>query len=155
MRWTIHELKKKVYNDRDIQEVIDLNSFISEDFNDLKAISPTTVSGYFDYIKEDDTYAFYLRITTTLTMICSLTLKDVKVDLDFNVELFFSETRDDDDIHLIQGITIDLAPYIFSEIVIEKPMRVVSDDAQEIDAEVVTLDDDETINNSPFAKLKK
>jgi uncharacterized protein len=156
LKWTIHELKKKVYSENDIDQVIDLKAFITEDFNDLVDISPTTVSGYFDYIKEEDVFAFYLRIKTTLTMLCSLTLKEVKVPLDFNVDLYFSETADEDDIHKIDSITIDLEPYIFSEIITEKPMKVISEDAyDQYHEEIETLDEEEIVSNSPFAKLKK
>jgi len=156
LKWTIHELKKKVYSDNEIDQVIDLKSFLSEDFNDLTDISPTAVKGYFQYIIDEDVYAFYLNVKTSLTMLCSITLKEVIVDMDFNIELYFSETNDEDDIHLIEGITIDLSPYIFSEIIVEKPMRVISPNANDqYLEEKVTLDEEEVLENSPFAKLKK
>ncbi|HKL47380.1 MAG TPA: YceD family protein [Candidatus Izemoplasmatales bacterium] len=156
MKWTIHELKKKVYSENDIDQVVDLKNFITEDFNDLVDISPSKISGYFDYIKEDDVFAFYLSIQTTLTMLCSITLKEVKIDLDFNVELYFSETADADDIHVLDGITVDLNPYIFSEIITEKPMRVISEHAyDQYHEEKKSLNEEEIVSNSPFAKLKK
>ena len=156
LKWTIHELKKKVNSDNDIDQVIDLRSFITEDFNDLEDISPTEVTGYFEYLKEDDIYAFYLTVRTTLTMLCSITLKEVKVPLNFDVELYFSETTDEDDIHVLDGYTVDLNPYIFSEIITEKPMRVTSKDAyDQYHEEKETLKEEEIVSNSPFAKLKK
>jgi len=156
LKWTIHELKKKVYSENDIDQVVDLKNFITEDFNDLVDISPSKISGYFDYIKEDDVFAFYLSIQTTLTMLCSITLKEVKIDLDFNVELYFSETADADDIHVLDGITVDLNPYIFSEIITEKPMRVISEHAyDQYHEEKKSLNEEEIVSNSPFAKLKK
>ncbi|QLY39383.1 hypothetical protein HF295_00320 [Hujiaoplasma nucleasis] len=156
MKWTIHELKKKVYSDNEIDQVIDLKAFLSDDFVDLIDISSTSIKGYYEYIKAEDVYAFYLKVQTILTMLCSITLKEVKINLDFDTDLYFSETNDDDDIHLIEGITIDLNPYIFSEIITEKPMRVISPDAdKEFHEEKDTIDETEVLENSPFAKLKK
>lgn len=156
MKWTIHELKKKVYSDNEIDVSVDLSSFVTEDFNDIKKISSTQVTGYFFYEEEEDIYTFSLDIQTTLTMLCSITLKEVDVALDFHSDIIFSETTEDDDIHKIDGITIDLLPYVFSEIVTEKPMKVVSEDAYEdFDEEQETLTEEEIVENSPFAKLKK
>jgi uncharacterized protein len=156
VKWTIHELKKKVYSDNEIDVSVDLSSFVTEDFNDIKKISSTQVTGYFFYEEEEDIYTFSLDIQTTLTMLCSITLKEVDVALDFHSDIIFSETTEDDDIHKIDGITIDLLPYVFSEIVTEKPMKVVSEDAYEdFDEEQETLTEEEIVENSPFAKLKK
>jgi len=156
VKWTIHELKKRVYSNNELNQVINLDRFLTDDFNDLIDISPTKVTGYFEYDKENDIFEFYLSIETTLTMLCSITLKEVKVDLDFDTVLNFSQTEEDDDIHLVEGITIDLDPYIFSEIITEKPMKVISEDAyEEYQEEKETLTEEEIVENSPFAKLKK
>ncbi|MFO7969136.1 MAG: YceD family protein [Bacillota bacterium] len=156
MKWTIHELIKKADSDIDLNRKINLKEFLSEDFNDVVDILDTSVSGNFEYIKVEDTFAFYLNIKTTLTMLCSITLKKVNVDLDFNTDLYFSRDYIDDDTHVIDGITIDLKPYIFSEIITEKPMRVVSQDAYEnYEEDIEKLDEEEIVENSPFAKLKK
>lgn len=156
MKWTIHELKKKVYSDNEVDEIVDLASFITEDFNDLKGISPTKVSGYFFYDEDEDVYTFSLDFQTTLTMLCSITLKEVGVDLDFHSDIMFSETTVDDDIHHIDSLTLDLLPYVFSEIITEKPMRVVSKDAyKNYHDDNEELTEEEIVENSPFAKLKK
>ena len=156
MKWTIHELIKYADNDIDLNRKINLKEFLSEDFNDVVDILDTSVSGNFEYIRVEDTFAFYLNIKTTLIMLCSITLKKVNVDLDFNTDLYFSRDYIDDDTHVIDGITIDLKPYIFSEIITEKPMRVVSQHAYEnYEEDIEKLDEEEIVENSPFAKLKK
>lgn len=156
MKWTIHELMKKVYRDNDIEEVIDLHPFITSDFNDLVDILPTSVIGDFEYSESDDVFSFYLKIKTTLVMLCSITLKQVKVDLDFDTEIYFSKTREDDEIHKIEGITLDLKPYIFAEIITEKPMKVLTEDARkEYEETIEELNEEEITEKSPFAKLKK
>ncbi|MCF7924441.1 MAG: YceD family protein [Candidatus Izimaplasma sp.] len=156
MKWTIHELIKRANSDIDLDQKLDLSRFLSEDFNDVIDILDTSVSGKFEYLKAEETFAFFLNVKTTLVMLCSLTLKKVNVNLDFNTDLYFSRDFIDDDTHIIDGITIDLDPYIFSEIITEKPMRVVSRDAyEEYSEEVEKLDEEEIVENSPFAKLKK
>lgn len=156
VKWTIHELKKRVYSDNEVDQVVDLSSFITEEFNDIEKISPTHISGYFFYDEENDTFTFSLDIQTTLTMLCSITLREVDVKMDFHTDLLFSETEEDDDIHVIDGITIDLLPYVFSEIITEKPMRVVSKHAyDDYHEDRVELTEEEIVENSPFAKLKK
>ncbi|MFW6272401.1 MAG: YceD family protein [bacterium] len=119
MKWTIHELMKKVQSHNEINETIDLRSYLTEDFNDLVDILPNSVSGYFEYIKEEDVFAFYLHIKTTLKMLCSITLEEVSVPLDFYSDIYFSETNEDDDIHLLEGITIDLKPIFFQKLLLK------------------------------------
>jgi len=156
VKWTIHELKKKVYSDNEIDQTVDLSQYLSEEFNDIKSISPTKVKGSFFYDQDEDVYTFSLDIRTTLIMLCSITLKDVDVALDFHSDILFSETKEDDDIHVIDGITIDLLPYIFSEIITEKPMKVISQGAyQTYNEKNEVLSEEEIVENSPFAKLKK
>lgn len=156
MKWTIHELIKKSNSDVNIDRSLNLKKFLSDDFNDVIDILDTSVSGNFEYNEEYETFAFYLNLKTTLVMLCSITLKQVNVSLDFDTELYFSRDFIDDDTHVIKGITIDLKPYIFSEIITEKPMRVVSKGAyEEYDEKIEKLDEEEIVENSPFAKLKK
>jgi uncharacterized metal-binding protein YceD (DUF177 family) len=156
LKWTIHELMKKVHSNNEIDDTFDLRSYLTEDFNDVVDILPTSVSGYFEYIKEEDVFAFYLHIKTTLKMLCSITLKEVLVPLDFHSDIYFSETNEDDDIHLLDSITIDLKPFIFSEIITEKPMKVISQNACEnYEEEIEELDEEEIVENSPFAELKE
>ena len=89
---------------------------------------------------------FDFNITTSISMLCSLTLEEVNVDLDFETQLNFSVEYIDDDTHVLEGITIDIDQYIFSEILIEKPMKVYSpnalDEYEEATAKPVNPDGD-------------
>ena len=88
-----------------------------------------------------------------ITMECAITLKEVEVDLDFEVEDTFS-TYEDENNYSIEGITIDLLPIIWSNILLEKPMRVLSEDAYEnFDLGNTEFEDEEDTQNA-FAKLK-
>lgn len=156
MKWTIHELIKKAKTDTEFALNLDLTRFITEKDEDLVEISATRVNGEYEYFEDEDLFVFNLHIQTTLTMLCSLTLKEVKVPLSFDSQLGFSMAYIDDDTHIIEGISIDLAPYVFSEILVEKPMKVYAPGALEnYHEEIHEMDEEELISTSPFAKLKK
>ncbi len=156
MKWTIHELIKRVKADSDLDFKLELQGYITEKEEDLVRISTTEVSGYFDYYKDEGLFVFDLDIQTTLTMLCSLTLKEVLVELDFSSQLNFSTEYIDDDTHLLEGITVDLDQYIFSEILIEKPMKVYDPNAlKEYKEEIFKASEEELITSSPFAKMKE
>ena len=156
MKWTIHELIKKVKNQNDLFFLLDLNRFITKKEEDLVKIGETEVSGYYNYYKDDSLIVFDLNIKTIITMLCSLTLNEVNVNLDFNAVFNFSTEYIDDATLLIEGITIDIDQYIFSEILIEKPMKVYAPEALDTYKEdIFVATEEELITNSPFAKLKK
>ncbi|MFA7075337.1 MAG: YceD family protein [Candidatus Izemoplasmatales bacterium] len=156
MKWTIHELIKKAKNDNLIEEKIDLRSFLKTEYEDLVDIRDTFVFGEYDYYYDENVFVFNLHINTTLIMLCSITLKEIPVKLDFETQLNFSVNYIDDNTHIIEGITIDLNPYIFAEILIEKPMRVISKGAKiEFEDENVILTEEEKEEDNPFTKLKK
>jgi uncharacterized protein len=156
LKWTIHELIKKANNENFIQAKLDLRPYLSKEFEDLIDILETEVSGEYEYFQSEEMFSFDLDIKTTLIMLCSITLREIKVPLNFHSQINFSLSFIDDDTHVIEGITIDLKPYIFSEILVEKPMRVISEDAYEVyHDEVTELTDEEKESSNPFAKLKK
>ncbi|MCK4551381.1 MAG: hypothetical protein KAU02_00585 [Tenericutes bacterium] len=156
MKWTIHELIKKEKNQNDLFFLLDLSRFITEKQEDLVSVSETEVSGYYDYYKDEDLIVFDLNIKTVITMLCSLTLKEVNVSLDFNAVFNFSTVYIDDATHLLDGITIDIDQYIFSEILIEKPMKVYAPKAlKNYKEDIFEATEEELTTNSPFAKLKK
>ncbi len=156
MKWTIHELIKMARSENTFDFTLDLNRFITEEFEDFVRLSPTEVKGNYEVLDEKRLFVFNLNIKTEITMLCSLTLKEVPVNLDFATELRFSTEYIDDDTHVLDGITIDLEPYVFSEILIEKPMKVISEDAyEEYKEDNFKLPEEEILENNPFAKLKK
>jgi len=155
LKWTIHELVKKAKTENSLDFTLDLNRFITEDQEDLVSISKTQITGQYWYDEPNEIFDFQLNIKTTLTMLCALTLREVKVNLDFTSQLSFSSDFVDDDTHVIDGITIDIDQYIYSEILIEKPMKVYSPHArEEYKEDIEILDEEEKIAASPFAKIK-
>ena len=156
LKWTIHELIKKAKNDNTLDFSLDLNKYITEKEEDLVSIKKAKIIGYYDYFEDDELIVFYLNIKSELTMLCSLTLQEVSVALDFNTEINFSTNYIDDDTHVLEGITIDIDQYVFSEILVEKPMKVYAKGALEAYKEdIFKASEEELINNSPFAKFKE
>lgn len=156
LKWTIHELIKKSKSENTLDFTLDLRRFITEDLKDLVDISETSVIGDYVYDDVEDIFDFQLHIKTRLTMLCALTLKEVPVDLDFDTHLSFSMEYIDDDTHVLEGITLELDQYIFSEILVEKPMKVYSKGAlEEYHEDIHQMNEEELVASSPFAKLNK
>ena len=156
LKWTIHELIKKAKTDNLITKKLNLRHFLNEKLDDVSDIYDTEISGEYHHYPNDNLFVFDLRIKTGLTMLCSVSLEKVEITLDFKTLINFSQQYVNDDTHIIEGITLDLAPYIFSEILVEKPMKVISKNAKvEKIAEFVTMTEEEKQENNPFPKLKK
>ncbi len=151
MKWTIAELVKQYNIDNTIDETVDLKEFIAG--TDILDISPVHVTGDYE-IYDGEEFNFLLRIECTLTLQCAITLKEIDYPMDFEVEEVFS-TYEDDETRKINGITIDLLPIIWSNIYLEKPMRVISKNAyDEVDFENDELPSGDKTINKAFASLK-
>jgi uncharacterized protein len=149
MKWTIHELIKKYATNNKFKAVIDFTEDIKG--TDILAISPVEVSGDYE-VYDNSEFIFYIDIKCTLTLECAITLKEVPYELDIQVEEVFS-TEEDEESNTIEGITIDLLPIIWSNIILEMPMRVVSENAYDnFELDNTEFDDDEIEN--AFSNLK-
>lgn len=157
MKWTIYELRKLVLTNNQFSYQFDPTSFLTEeDYFELISMDQIEVKGNFQYIHEEELFIFDVQVKTNIVMPCAITLEPVDVPIEFETSLEFSKTIVDDSTYLIDGITIDLDSVIFAEVMIEKPMKVVKPGAYEdYHEELVELDQEEQIQNNPFAKLKK
>lgn len=156
MKWTIQELKKHHRTSNQFAYTLDCTRYLSADFPDLVDISLVSVKGKFSWIDLEEKFLFDLDISCRITMLCAITLDPVDVDLDFHTLLEFAQTITDDHTFLIDGVTINLDPHVFSEILIEMPMKVIGPNAESLEpADIVHLDPDEKADENPFAKLKQ
>ncbi len=148
MKWTIHELIRKEKVNHEIDEVVSVEEFTHK--TDIIEISPVHVTGEYE-IYDHEEFVFYLDIDCTLTLPCAVTLKPVEYLMHIETEETFTTFKDEDS-HHIEGITIDLLPIIWSNILLEMPMRVVSEGAYD----EVSFDDDqfEEETTNAFADLK-
>ena len=156
MKWSTNELRKLVHIDNQFQYTADMKAFIDDKYIDLVDISLVAIKGNFQVVEDLDQYVFGVEVECTLTMLCAITLNEVEVPLHFTTDLVFGHKLVDDNLHEICGSTIDLDPYIFANILIEMPMKVVSEHAYDNYSEpIITLEDTEEKAKNPFEKLKK
>jgi len=143
MKFTVDELKKKFHQDPTFETTVDVSDFLPED-EDILSVSSAAIKGEID-IENEEYYHFDLEIKATLTVACARTLKPVELELDFTVVETFSR-EEKDEYRQIEGITIDLLPVIWSNIYLEKPMRVIHPDH---------VDDDRFPSSEEWEKKKK
>lgn len=150
MKWTMQELVKLYHNDNTIDETIDFgNDF---EHTDIIKMSLVHVTGDFEVYNNNE-FIFYLNLKCTMTLPCALTLEEVDYPIDLDVEEVFSLEKSQDS-NLIDGITVDLLPIIWSNIILEKPMRVLAPHAEEnFEFNNTEFEDEEDINEA-FAYLK-
>jgi len=156
MKWATHELRRLIRIDNQFEYVADMSAYLNEKLIDLVDISPVEVTGSFEYLEKENQFVFDITVDCTLTMLCAITLEEVAVPLHFETDLIFGHDSEDDNLYLIEGNTIDLDPVVFANIVIEMPMKVVSEHAYDhYEETIVTLDEEELPDSNPFTKLKK
>ena len=156
MKWATHELRRLIRIDNQFEYVADMSAYLNEKLIDLVDISPVEVTGSFEYLEKENQFMFDITVDCTLTMLCAITLEEVAVPLHFETDLIFGHDPEDDNLYLIEGNTIDLDPVVFANIVIEMPMKVVSEHAYDhYEETIVTLDEEELPDSNPFTKLKK
>ena len=98
---------------------------------DIKDISKVKIKGN---IKEfEGEYNLNLNIKCTLTLVCSISLKDVKYNINIDINEVISDNNESIDIeenNKIINNTIDLIPIIWQNIILEVPLKVISDDVK-------------------------
>ncbi len=134
MKYFISELVKRGNTPFEINEIIDFSS-VSASHHEIRRISPVTITGTGQLSGED--VVFNLNITCDLVLPCALTLDDVNYHMDINTIEYFTfkeHAREEDydyDINVVKGQFIELAPVIWQNIIVNIPLRVVSENAYE------------------------
>lgn len=113
---------KLEYND-----TITLDESLYKD-TDIRRLSPLDVNIKIHRVT-DSSYSMDLNIKGIMVLPCSITLKDVDYPFDINTEVKLSNEEEfDEDYVKINQNTIDIIPIIWQNIVLEIPLKVVSDD---------------------------
>ena len=96
---------------------------------DIRKLSPVEVSADIKGIT-DTSYKMSLEIKGEMTLPCSITLNDVIYPFDIKTEVKLSNEDEEDEeyVKIIQN-NIDIISIIWQNIVLEIPLRVVSEDA--------------------------
>ena len=109
-----------------IDEVIEIPKEYLND--DIKDISEVKVKGNITtdgYMIEAN-----LNIKCDLTLVCSVSLKDVKYPIDIDIKEEISDDSEEEFDKILNN-SIDLLPIIWQNILVEIPMKVVSPDIKE------------------------
>ena len=145
MEYKVSELKNNLNKKEELSSTINFKNKIKDDIIDVSDIS---VCGTYNYIKSTDTFVFHLTITGELTALSAVSLKEVKVFIDFDTDLFYTFKVTDDDSFPIYGDTINLDEEIWGEIVLHLPLRFLLDGEEYDDSDNVELE-----KENPFSKL--
>ncbi len=157
MRWTIDQLNR-IYRGIQLDESVTFDDEI-KDIKDIIRIDPVIVTGYVNVIG-DDMFMFSINVKTTMFLECAVTLDEVPYEIDFDDEIIFApNTELDEDVFLINGITVDLKHAIWSVLLVHKPMKVVKEGSEDIYmcSEEAQLDIEKRAEeaNNPFIELAK
>lgn len=109
-------------------DISDKISFEKESLNDagMLDLSEIEVTGM---IRNEGTPVLYLKLIGDMTVPCSITLKPVKHPFEIEVEDQLSFDKKDEYLTIVKN-TIDILPIIWQNIVLEIPLKVVSDDCK-------------------------
>lgn len=133
MKFSVQQLQKINPSPLKVSEQIDYRDFldglVSSDILDI-ALVDVAISIY----KLDmDTFKFDYVIHADLGLACALTLERVPYTMNLEVSETYSTSPDEDEeIYPIEGNTIDTKEIVWSQILMNIPMRVVREDAYEI-----------------------
>ena len=124
------KLQNRKENELIFNEVITLDKELYKD-TDIRELSSLDVSINIQRVT-DSAYNMDLYIKGEMTLPCSVTLKDVKYPFEVQTEVKVSnydenDENDEEYVKIIQN-NIDIIPIIWQNIVLEIPLRVVSED---------------------------
>ena len=145
MEYKVSELKNNLNKKLELNETINYKHKIKDDIVDVSDIS---VCGTYNYIKSTDTFVFHLTINGELKALSAVSLKEVKVFIDFDTDLFYTFKVADDDSFPIIGDSINLDEEIWGEIILNLPSRITLDGEEFDESDNVALE-----KENPFSKL--
>ncbi|TQR17832.1 YceD family protein [Psychrobacillus vulpis] len=149
MKWAIHQLAKYRDNGMTLDEFVSLEN-VKKRNQDVRNISPVHVEGHCTFGAAQMTCHF--QLSGTLTLPCARTWEDVEYPFEIqSVEIFsWSENAsafDYDNMHIVEGDVIDADPVLEELVLLEIPMQVFKEGADQFKHEggsgwTYTTDDD-------------
>lgn len=132
MKFSVQQLQKINPSPLKVSEQIDYRDFLdgltSSDILDIALVDVDISISKLDM----NTFQFDYVIHADLGLACALTLERVPYVMDLNISETYSTLPDSDDVYPIEGNTIDTKEIVWSQILMNIPIRVVRDDAYEI-----------------------
>lgn len=151
------KLKGGLVNQIDINEIY---SFSKEELEgtELMSLDDVNINGYITKSSADD-YRLFLNIKGTMIIPCSLTLKPVNYPFNIEVSGYLNDILEEIDKNIKKTEnTIDILPIIWENILLEIPMKVVSEDLNDLKVEgngwKLVTEEDVKETNSELEKLK-
>lgn len=133
MKWSIHQLRKHRQGPLLLDEAVNLES-VKERNSEIRAITPVRVIGSCTIGEKKLTCQF--RLEGSMTLPCSRTWEDVDFPFSIDTHEQFSwdeETLEmDDEIHPVEGETIDFGPVLEELVLLEVPLQVYSEEAEDM-----------------------
>ena len=131
------ELLEEILNKKIVEFWIDFEEEITfpcemfEKYAHINGLKDVIVSGTGNLDTRDKRLYVDLNIKGTMILPCALTLEDVDYPFDIDSTEVFSFEKPDplEDVHEAKKDVVDFTPVVFSNIMLEVPMRVVKDDA--------------------------
>ncbi|ADH99147.1 YceD family protein [Salisediminibacterium selenitireducens] len=130
MKWSVQQLQALRHKGLQVDESVDMSQIMQVD-REIRGVTPVLVRGKALFSKESVT--FLLQISGSMTLPCARTLNDVEHPFTiqateiFPLDEWATFEEDDEDVHDLDGQTVNLLPYIQERILLEKPLRVFSD----------------------------
>jgi len=131
MNIDLTRLVKSFTDKLEIDEVINFDeTYINN--TDIRKLDNIRIKGTISKT-ESDIYNLHLSVFGVMILPCALTLEDVKYPFSIEISEILSENDEDDEKYLkISGNYIDIIPIIWQNIVLEIPLRVVSEGSYKI-----------------------
>ena len=150
MKWAIAQLIKHGSEIFEINELVDFTDILKKS-DDIRKLSKVKVTGTGQL--QGKKVIFNLHIEGTMTLPCALTLDDVDYPYSVDtVEVFVLDSenyQEGDDEYLVTGTTVELAPVVWQNIVLQKPLRVVKEGAyDELKKQGIELESEDDLHES-------
>lgn len=124
------KLQNRMLNELNYSNTIELDKSLYEN-TDIIELSPLLVNARIRRIT-DSSYEMLLSIKGTMILPCSVTLKKVSYPFDINTIVKLSnEDEENEEYVKINQNNIDIISIIWQNIVLEIPLKVVSDDVSD------------------------
>ena len=143
----------------DIDECVDIASVDLSNTN-IRKLNNTYFKGKITRIS-DDTFSINGVLSGTMVLPADVTLEDVDYNYEIQIDENFGENTENNEnnIEIVQN-TIDILPFLWQNIIVEIPLKVVGDKNRNKTTKgngwrLINEDEVNTDNNSPFSDLQK
>lgn len=134
LSWSVPELMQFREEGLSFHEEVVLPLELFRADPEIRSVAPVDVKGVVEFSKRSLT--FHLQLAGKIVLPCAVTLEDVDYPFQINTaETFLLSAGNENEIegdfvHRLEDEQIDLIPYLVEAILVEKPMRVVSEKAR-------------------------